>query len=246
VIRFGTLCLLLALAIPAAHAACPDVAVEFMEAAISPAERERLAQDLREAVRRVCAFWGPTFAGRLAIDVTDAVPQSMALVPAWRGRPGYIVFPVDAVRRSRAPVIHEVVHLFAPNGSRFLAEGLAVHVQDRLGGVHVFPNFGRDLDRAAGRHAGDADIVALDRLPTPAMLQLAGILDRQAAYLASGSFVRYVIEQHGMNKFRQLYTMTPLVPGRRNPPDPGRWLAVYGVALDQLAQAWRGRLARAP
>ena len=75
------------------HAACPDVEIEFNQAAISQAEQERLAQDLRAAAAKVCPWWGATFAGPLTVDVPDADGPSMALVPAWRGKPGHMIFP---------------------------------------------------------------------------------------------------------------------------------------------------------
>lgn len=228
------------------HAACPDVEIEFNQAAISQAEQERLAQDLRAAAAKVCPWWGATFSARLTVDVPDADGPSMALVPAWRGKPGHMIFPAALIRRGNVATIHEVVHVFAPNGNRFQAEGLAVHAHDRLGGPRAFPNFGRDLNRGAGRHAGNADIGALDRLPTPAMLHLKGTADRQTAYLVSGSFVRHLVDRHGMDKFRQLYAMTPLLPGQRKAGDPGRWLEVYGLTLEQLSAEWRKSLASAP
>lgn len=226
-----------------AHAACADIDIAFAETAISNTEREPLAQELRLAVDKVCNWWGPTFSGRLTIEVPDTDGPSLALVPAWRGKPGTIVFPAAVVRRGVAATTHEVVHVFAPNANRFLAEGLAVHAHDRLGGPAAFPNFGRDLDRAAGRHAGSVDIAALDRLPTPVPLQLKNMAERSTAYLVSGSFVRYLIDQHDADKFKRLYAMTPFVPGQRNAGDPQRWREVYGVTLDELAQAWRQRLA---
>jgi hypothetical protein len=156
-----------------------------------------------------------------------------------------MIFPAAVIRRGYVSTIHEMVHVFAPNANRFLAEGLAVHAHDRLGGPRAFPNFGRNLDRAAARYADKADIAALDRLSTPTMLEHAGTLPQQASYLVGGSFVRYLIDQHGMDNFRRLYAMTPLVPGQRNAGSPGRWITVYDATHDQLAQHWRRRLASA-
>jgi len=36
----------------------------------------------------------------------------------------------------------------------------------------------------------------------------------------AGSFVKYLIEQHGMDKFRALYALTPIAPMRREPSEP--------------------------
>jgi hypothetical protein len=235
-------CLALLIAGTNARAACTDVEIAFAETAISNSERERLAQDLRVAVDKVCRWWGPTYSGRLTIEVPDADGPSMALIPAWRGKPGTMVFPAAVVRRGTAATVHEIVHVFAPSANRFLAEGLAVHAHDRLAGPRAFPNFGRDLHRAAGRHASGPDIAALERLATPAMLQLPSAGGRQAAYLVSGSFVRYLIDRYDMEQFRKLYAMTPFMPKQRNVGEPARWLQVYGRTLDELAQDWRKAL----
>ena len=95
----------------------------------------------------------------------------------------------------------------------------------------------------ARRHAEWADIAALERLPTPTMLLRK---EQRAAYVVSGSFVRYIIDRFDIEKFRKLYAMTPLVPGQRNAGDPARWLEVYGLPLDRLAQDWHSHLPPAP
>jgi hypothetical protein len=93
----------------------------------------------------------------------------------------------------------------------------------------------------AARPYAQADIAALDRLATPSMLKLDR-LDGREAYLVAGSFVRFLIEQHGMEQFRRLYALTTLVPGERNAGTPGRWQDIYGRDLDRLGQAWRSSL----
>lgn len=113
---------------------------------------------------------------------------------------------------------------------------------EHLRGPPAYPNFGRALPAAARPHAAQADIVALERIATPTRLQGGGLGDREA-YLVAGSFVRFLIERHGMATFRRLYAMTPLVPGARNAGSPGRWQAVYGASLAQLTAQWRQRIA---
>lgn len=222
----------------AANAAC-DVAIRFNDVTVMPRAQKWLEQELQTAASKVCTWWGPTFSGPLTIDVNSSTTAAMSLVPAWRGQSRYIIFPVRTVMQSTAATTHEMVHIFAPNANRFLAEGLAVHAHDLLGGPPAFPNSGQPLHAAARPYAQKADIAALERLATPAYLELGGSLPRQGAYLVGGSFVRFLIEQHGMEKFRRLYAMTPFMPGQKNAGDPGRWRTVYGVPLDDLAAAWR-------
>ena len=222
-----------------AHAACVDVAVEFTDTTTARIERDQLARDLRTAADKVCNWWGPTFSGRLTVDVLEEDRPSMALIPAWRGNLGHMFLPAAMVRSGNAATVHEVVHLFAPNANRFLAEGLAVYAHDLLNGPPAFPNFGRDLMIEARRYADWADIAALERLPTPTVLLKK---EQRAAYVVAGAFVRYLVDRFGMEKFRKLYAMTPLVPGQRNAGDPARWVEVYGRTVEDLAEDWRKAL----
>jgi hypothetical protein len=223
------------------HAGC-DVTIAFNDVTVSQEARNWLEQELKKAAEKVCAWWGPTFSGPLTIDVNNSTEAAMSLVPSWRGKSNYIVFPSTTALRANAPTVHEMTHIFAPNANRFLAEGLAVHAHDALGGPPAFPNFGKPLHAAARPYADKADIAALERLATPTMLELRGAFPRKDSYLVGGSFVRFLIEQHGMEKFRQLYATTPLVPGKKNAGDAGRWKDVYGVSLEQLASEWRTRV----
>jgi hypothetical protein len=224
-----------------AEAACSAITIAVNEGTLAPGDRSRLANDLRTAVNKVCAWWGGTFAGRLMIDLSPTPGPSMALVPAWRGERGQMLFREPAVRDRRAATVHEVVHVFAPNANRFLAEGLAVYAHEHLRGPAAYPNFGRSLHDAARAHAPRAEMSALDRLATPAMLQGGGLAGREA-YLVAGSFVRFLIERHGLTKFRRLYALTPLVPGQRDAGSAGRWQHIYGAPLDRLAAEWRQRV----
>lgn len=239
-----TIALLVAVAGSAsAEDRCSAPAISLtIEAPISPPARTWLEAQLRQATHKVCAWWGPSFAGTFTIDVVEANGPSMALIPAWRGERGRVMFPASLVRRGRAATVHEIVHVYAPNANRFLAEGLAVYAHEKLGGPIAYPNFGANLHTTAAPYA-QADIAALERLATPSRLELDRLADREA-YLVAGSFVRFLIERRGLDTFRRLYAVTPLVPGQRNAGAPARWQEVYGVNLDQLVQMWRNSLAR--
>ena len=81
----------------------------------------------------------------LRVVVSDRFRISKALVPAWNGRAGHIEFPAWRVAARKAAIMHELVHVFFPNGNRLLAEGLAILLQAEIGGNPAFPNFGRPL-----------------------------------------------------------------------------------------------------
>jgi hypothetical protein len=239
------LALLLGVGSAAAEDRCPTPAISLnIETPIplSPPARAWLEAQMRQATAKVCAWWGPSFTGAFTIDVVEVNGPSMALIPAWRGERGRVMFPASRVRQGRAATIHEIVHVYAPNANRFLAEGLAVYAHEKLGGPVAFPNFGASLHTAAAPYA-QVDVTALERLATPSRLELDRLADREA-YLVAGSFVRFLIEQRGLDTFRRLYAVTPLVPGQRNAGAPARWEQIYGLDLDQLVRMWRNSLAQ--
>ena len=166
----------------------------------------------------------------------------MALVPAWRGARGEMLFRANMVRLERAAIQHEVVHVFAPNANRFLAEGLAVYAHEHLGGNKAYPNNGADLHQTAKPLEPRADMAAMDRIATPQQLMPAGLTEDEA-YIVAGSFVRFLVERHGLDRFRALYALTPLAPYTREAGEPARWTRIYGVAFEQLVADWRTFLA---
>jgi hypothetical protein len=47
-----------------------------------------------------------------------------------------------------------------------------------------------------------------------------------------------------MDKFRALYTLTPLAPMQRDPGGPARWQQVYGQSFEAIVDAWLTMLPR--
>jgi hypothetical protein len=190
--------------------------------------------------------------------VSDAYKISRALVPAWERRSGVLEFPSWRVVSRKAAILHELAHVYLPNGNRFLAEGLATYLQALLGGNPAFPNFGRSLHGLARDSlleivSGKTDALAsvqlaeLDATPTPNPLALAAArrryerqADIQAAiYAIVGSFVEFLIESQGLERFQKLYRTTPLIPGRLGAGAVERWFEIYGRTLADLEAEWK-------
>ena len=178
--------------------------------------------------------WGATFEGSISIQTDTKRVLSMALIPAWRGERGQMIFGARRVNASEAATVHEMIHVYAPNANRFLAEGLAVYGHDLLGGPPAYPNFGKSLDDIAGRSANRALVMALERIPTPNPLEAISAEGETIA----GSFVKFLIERHGMDRFRALYALTPLAPMQRDPGEPARWQQIYGDSFEVIMDAW--------
>ncbi len=237
---FLSLITCLAAAPTLAASPCTGAKMSFDASILSGGDIRDMEEKLRVALDKVCNWWGPTFKGSFTIEVRDDRGPSMALVPAWRGNRGHMLF--RARNRGNPAFTHEMVHVFAPNANRFLGEGLAVYAHEHLKGAEAYPNFGRDLHEAARPLAEKADLAALDRVATPKRLE-TGDLDGDDAYLVAGSFVRFLIEKYGLDRFRALYATTPLQPGSRDPGPADRWNRSYGKGLGALADEWRGKFA---
>src|SRR5438105_3355781 len=114
---------------------------------------EAFRRQMEDGRQRVRAWWGPTFENPITIEVTPNQVHSMALVPAWRGQRGQMISGARRVNAGEAATIHELIHVYAPNANRMLAEGLAVYGHDKLGGHSAFPNWGRNLHQFVAAEA---------------------------------------------------------------------------------------------
>jgi hypothetical protein len=224
-----------------AHAGCADAPIKMRAPTLSTGDERSLETRFRKSLAQFCDWWGPSFEGPFTLDVEENRGPSMALLPAWRGNRGRVLFRGATVRRGQAAIAHEVVHVLAPNANRLLAEGLAVYIHDLFQAEPAFPNFGSDLTAEARKLLDRADIAALDRLATPSRLQLDGLNSRDA-YIVAGSFVGFLIERHGLRQFRRLYATTPLVERESNAGAPDRWRRIYGISLKNFTTEWRIRL----
>ena len=235
--------------------------------ALTEAKRIEFKDDVCQEIIRLQKWaadldWVEFPVPELKIIVSDRYSISKSLVPAWSGRAGYMEFPTWRVASRKAAILHELVHAFFPNGNRFLAEGLAVHLQDSLGGNPAFPNFGKPLHRnvcerllemtphnssEAPSGLGQIHLAELDLIPTPNPLtlrvgaELYGEDKRGQAFLypIAGSFLQFLLETRGVERFRSLYTQTPLLPLLLNAGSPDRWSDVYCITLAELENEWK-------
>jgi hypothetical protein len=240
--------------------------------ALPPTAQDLFKADFSRELARVRAWataedWACFAVPDLRVFVADDYRISKSLVPAWYGHRGHMEFPARRVAAGKAAIAHELVHVLLPNGNRFLAEGLAVYLQAKIGGNPAFPNFGQPLHELARsrlremvREFRHGDPTSLDRInladldeiatPGPLALKVGQDLygeDRRgqaALYPLAGSFVEFLIEARGMEKFRTLYWRTPFVPHERSRGSSGRWMDVYGRSLADLELEWKTLMVR--
>jgi hypothetical protein len=209
--------------------------------------------------------WLPASAVDLQIFVSDEYKISRALVPAAVDRRGRMEFPAWKAIAGEAAILHELVHVYFPNGNRFLAEGLAIFLQATIGGNPAFPNFGRPLHEMVRELAREIvpqymfgkpesleeiRLADLDRIGTPSPLRLRvgrylyedTPVGQAHIYPIAGSFVQFLIAAHGTDKFQALFARTPLVPFGRDSGVPDRWIDVYGFSLTDLEMQWKSML----
>jgi len=178
--------------------------------------------------KKVEEFWGVTWKEAIRIHVSSSYRITRALVPAHFGNRGFMEMPLRGVRDNSRPLLHEVVHIYAPNDNRFLAEGLAVYLHKRLGGNRAFPNFGEDLRPLAVRGLSQVkSLEALNGVRTPR--PLSTVMNEETAYVLAGSFVGFLIERYGLPLFRRLY-------------ESGNYEIAYGKTASSLEREWRSSL----
>ena len=226
--RFVTmvvLCLSAMQAVRAQEIAATCANIQILSGQLTPREAEAYclyAASEREKVER---YWGATWPDTIRIHVDASFRISRALVPGHLGNRGFMEMPLRGVRNNDGALLHEIVHIYAPGDNRFLAEGLAVYLHQKLGGNRAFPNFGRTLDAEARQRLSEAGSLArLNSVQTPT--PLGSVLREQSAYVLAGSFVGFLIERYGLPQFRKLYAGEG-------------YEAVYGKSLDGLEREWR-------
>jgi hypothetical protein len=117
---------------------------------------------------------------------------------------------------------HEMVHAMTQQMAAFsagktpdlLIEGLAEYLDESPWGV--------DLDAFVKRFGENGAYLPLSRLWNPVDFRRA---PRLAAYVQAGSFVRFLVQEFGLEKFKRLYARPDLK-------------AVYGKSLLELEEQW--------
>jgi hypothetical protein len=205
-----------------------------------------------------------SFSGHISVQVFDGPPFSQALLFAWGGERGRMYFPAARARQRKAAIVHELAHVHAPNAVRFLAEGYSVYLEEKIGNLGAYPTNGNSIERELRNycHAYETALasVNLDHFDGVATrwgvflgdqigLEAAfpkhdvGVVHRRAfSYLVSGSVVKFLIENHGLNSFKALYDLTPLTPRTATPADPRRYEGIFGQTLMALQSEWLGWL----
>ena len=178
---------------------------------------------------KVDALWGATWKAPIRIHVDSSYKISRALIPAYQGNRGFMEMPLQRVRNNDGALLHEIVHIYAPNNNRFLAEGLAVCLQAKIGSNRAFPSFNDNLNVLARRRFLEVNSLAsLNTGGTIRPWSAAGD-ERTTAYILAGAFVGFLIDRYGLPRFKSLY-------------ETNDYDKVYGKSLEILEKEWRSAL----
>jgi hypothetical protein len=236
-------------------------------APVTSAQQEQFRIDFSVELDQLRAWasehrWSLLPVSEFHVTVSDRFMISRALYPAWRGHRGRMEFPAWRVSARKAAISHELVHVFFPNGNRLLAEGLAIYIQSKIGGNPAFPNFGRPLHELVRERIrimipefSGGSMIGLDRVhlgeldeiatPNPLVLNVGSDVygeephGQANLYSIAGSFIEFLIESCGMEKFRAIYVKTPLIPMHQHCGLPARWLDIFGISLAELELRWK-------
>jgi len=235
--------------------------IQFDIQDVSQTVAEKFRNDFRQRKRVLEQYFAATrfvtpFSGQLRVNVLDySPPASEALLPAWEGRRGQMKFAASRANEGTASILHELTHVHAPNQVRFLAEGYAVYLEEMIGNIDAYPTFGDSIEgqmRTISTSAlSSVSLSAFDLVTTKRNHMLGDNVGLDAAishpadrgsyaYLVSGSFVKFLIDAHGLAKFKAFYELTPLTPGLSPIADPARYTAVFGKTPAELQTLWLG------
>ncbi|MEM1178252.1 MAG: DUF2891 domain-containing protein [Acidobacteriota bacterium] len=169
------------------------------------------------------------YGGRLRIDLDPG-----HRFPSQNGDQLFIpAGPLGKENKYGLSLVHEITHAVAPSAhrpDRFFDDGLAVHLQEKLGEAPSFPHFNDELHAATRKAAAEhGDFLALAEAEQKRWRGTAE--ESRLAYLQEGSFVRFLIESRGLEAFWRVYR------------DGAALETVYGQGFDALEAAWRDMLA---
>jgi|GEM_PF-3478923 len=111
------------------------------------------------------------------------------------------------VKEGRSPYLHELVHTLTDSSlkrRRWMREGLAIYLNDYLGGSSTFPNYGEDIDGLAREYMEDPEYSHILTLEDRYWSNVS-VEERRAFYLYSGSLTKYIIETYGRDYYMDIF-----------------------------------------
>ena len=179
-------------------------------------EATHLHGRIDKGIRDVESTLGVKFAAdvygreRIEFFVHSARRPSHTITAYWPRRFLHPVIFLTYAKGRRTPYLHEIVHIVAWDWhALWLKEGLAVVLNDRLGGYRAFPNFGRSLDDMAREFDGAGSYpaaTAMDLIGENGVPEFDNRKVRRIFYIFAGSFVAYLERKIGLPVLMKIYS----------------------------------------
>jgi len=164
-----------------------------------------IAKKIEQGIVRVKDYLGEEF---LAMDTSKYKIKFYIRDGNFISNAGGRTIKLSYVKEKNAPYIHEIVHILASyNGfKKWISEGLAVYLNDYLGGYPSPPNFGKDLDELSKEIIKKKELKeVLSFNNTYVNPNMVSQEKRMAFYILSGSLVKYIEEKYGKEKLLKMY-----------------------------------------
>jgi hypothetical protein len=220
-IRFWVMSLILALAIfsPSADAASKISTAHFdiNYANVSDALAQRFAEDIEQAYRDVGKFLGKDISQRISVSISDD-----HLFPHYKRNKKLIAIPGNRLRgdapgpphlKGRGPGIPSLISnvlMSSKNKSwgTFLETGLETYMNELFHKKYdrAFPTMGKEIHQAtATAYRRFSQLFPLKDVEEARTRRQRHNSTRQLAYLQEASFVKFLIETHGKEKFFEVF-----------------------------------------
>ena len=223
-----------------------DGLVLWVEQGYLPRERARaLLRRIDKGIEDIEAFLGVEFdsevygQNRIEYFVHGRRTRSHTLTGSSPRKYLHPVVLLSQAKSGRTPYLAETVKIIAWDwGSRWLFNGLSIHLNDALSGYPAFPNFGDPLDDMAAAALGGRSAAtgqALNLVGRNGVPKLDNRRLRRMFYVLSGSFVGHLVRAAGISKIMEVYPIKDT---------EAAILAVTGKSVEAWKEEWMGTLGR--
>ena len=174
------------------------------------------------AIKKIDAYWGEGFDANVRVKIENRKIRSSA---NYVNR--FINLTRIAVQSGRPVIEHEVAHIIVgrdASNRRFLNEGIAMYLEQKFHPQAELRSI--DLDAKAARAMQRTGFVSLQDT-NEFFLDSAERLkaERFTVYREAGSFVQYLIEEHGLKQFKEVFRGFTFD-------------SVYGKSIDEIQSEW--------
>ena len=187
---------------------------------------EQLKADAEDALEKITNYFGTKFEGRITIKKRRSGGD-------FSGKANYRKNLIHIHTFERNILYHEVAHIVSaqgdPNPHRYLHEGVAVYMEE----LFVKDRFLAHYPGGAHKYSAEKKehLVPLEELDSEPVFAYGKYFDSSydhinLTYAQSASFVKYLIEKYGLEKFKDFFFNYKLYD------------EVYGKKLAALETEW--------